>query len=120
MLTPRSAALVLTLAGLVSTATGRADAQTVPNSANPYFEFVMARRLEAEGDVAGALAALQRASAADPTSGAIKAEIAGLEFRRNRRDEAEKAARESLALDADNPDAHRILGFLYTGKVERG
>lgn len=109
------AALVLTLAGVVSAAPGRVDGQTAANS---YFEFVMARRLEAEGDVAGALAALQRAAAADPKSASIRAEIAGLEFRRNRRDEAEKAAREALALDAMNPDAHRILGFIYTSRVD--
>jgi tetratricopeptide (TPR) repeat protein len=108
-------AVVLTLAGVLSTAAAAVDAQT---PTNPYFEFVQARRLEAEGDVLGALAALTRAAAADPRSSAIRAEIAGLEFRRNRRDEAEKAARESLALDAKNPDAHRILGFIYTGRVD--
>jgi len=109
------AVLVLTLAGLFSGAPDRVDAQT---TTNPYFEFVMARRLEGQGDVAGALAALERAAAADPKSASIRAEIAGLEFRRNRRDEAEKAAREALALDEKNPDAHRILGFTYTNRVD--
>lgn len=110
-----AAAIVLVLGGHLGVAVGTAAGQ-VPS--NPYFEFMSARRLEAEGDVAGALEALRRAAAAEPNSAAIIAEIAGVEFRRNRRDEAEKAAREALALDATNPDAHRILGFLFAARVD--
>ncbi len=114
-----AAAVVLTLAGLVVISPSRADAQAAGQTqAGPYFDFLTARRLEAEGDVNGALAALQRAATADPSSASIRAEIAGLEFRRNRRTEAEKAAREALAIDEGNPDAHRILGFIYTGRVD--
>lgn len=118
-----SAALVLTLLGLAAAAPAGAVAQTpAPGAAqaqaNPYFEFLMARRLESEGDVAGALAALQRAATAEPRAASIRAEIAALEFRRNRRDEAERAAREALALDEANPDAHRILGFIFTARAD--
>jgi Flp pilus assembly protein TadD len=111
----RSAGLVLLFVGLVPMAPTRAAAQTTTSS---YFEFLMARRLEAEGDVEGALAALQRAASADPMSASIQAEIAGVQFRENRRDEAEKAAQAALTLDANNPEAHRILGFLYTGRID--
>ena len=90
----RSAGLVLLFVGLVPMAPTRAAAQTTTSS---YFEFLMARRLEAEGDVEGALAALQRAASADPMSASIQAEIAGVQFRENRRDEAEKAAQAALA-----------------------
>ena len=53
-----------------------------------YFEFLMARRLEAQGDHAGALEALERAAAADPASAEVRAEIASFQLRRDDRDEA--------------------------------
>src|SRR6476619_4544267 len=52
-----------------------------------YFEFLQARRLEADGDAKAALAALERAAAADPKSAEIRAEIAALHLRRNRSEE---------------------------------
>ncbi|MGE0446856.1 MAG: tetratricopeptide repeat protein [Vicinamibacterales bacterium] len=87
-------------------------------AAEAYYEFLMARRLESQGDRAGALEALRRAAAADPRSAMIRAEIAAFQLRRNRRDEAEAAAREALALDAGNPDAHRVLGFVHAARAE--
>ena len=48
-----------------------------------YFEFLQARRLEADGDPKGALAALERAASADPKSAEVRAEIASLHLRRN-------------------------------------
>src|ERR1041384_2313799 len=71
-----------------------------------YYEFIMARHLEGEGDNAGALAALQRAATADPMSADVRAEIASFQYRRNQSEEAGKAATAALALDADNADAH--------------
>ncbi len=44
--------------------------------ADTYYEFLLARRLEADGDVKGARAALDRAAAADPKSAEVRAEIA--------------------------------------------
>ena len=98
-------------------------AASVPSAAfaqgaDPYFEFLMARRLEAAGDTSGALAALTRAAAADKTSAEIRAEIGSFQLRQNRRDEAEKAAREALALAADNLEAHRVLGLVYAGDAD--
>ena len=87
-------------------------------SAEAYFEFLMARRLESQGDRDGALAALQRAAAADAGSAMIRAEIAALHLRRNRRAEAEASAREALTLDADNADAHRVLGFILAARAD--
>jgi tetratricopeptide (TPR) repeat protein len=87
-------------------------------AADPYFEFLMARRLEASGDMAGALAALTRAAAADKASAEIRAEIASFQLRQNRRDDAEKAAREALALAEGNLEAHRVLGLVYAGDAD--
>lgn len=87
-------------------------------SADAYFQFLMARRLEAQGDASGALAALERAAVADPESAEVKAEIASFHLRRDRRDEAEKAARQALVLDGENPEAHRVLGMIYAALVD--
>jgi cytochrome c-type biogenesis protein CcmH/NrfG len=86
---------------------GMADAQA-------YYEFMMARRLEADGDTAGALAALERARKIDPSSPEVLAEIAGLQARQNKGDEALKAATEAVALDPGNVEAHRVIALVYS------
>lgn len=101
----RAAFLLLTV--LLPTAPVAAQSAT-----GAYFEFLMARRLEGQGDVAGALAALKRAAEADRGSAEVRAEIAAFQFRQNRREEAETAANDALALDAGNLEAHRVLGLI--------
>ena len=115
MRTASFAAVVALLVGLVP---GAAFAQGKP--ADAYFEFLMARRLESAGNTQGALAALQRAVAADPTSASIKAELASFYLRQNppQREAGEKAAQEALAIDPDNVEANRALGFLYANVVD--
>ena len=78
--------------------------------ADAYYEFLVARHLEGEGDNPGALAALQRAAAAEPKSAEVRAEIAAFQLRHNQRGEAEKAAREAIAIDENNMEANRVLG----------
>jgi tetratricopeptide (TPR) repeat protein len=48
----------------------------------------------------------------------IRAEVAAFHLRRNRRAEAEAAAREALTLDAENPDAHRVLGLIHAARAD--
>ena len=88
------------------------SAPALAQETDAFYEFLMARRLEAAGDMAGARAALERAATADPGSAEVKAEIASFHLRRNDRDEAEAAGRAALELDADNVEAHRVLGLL--------
>jgi tetratricopeptide (TPR) repeat protein len=104
---------VVVLAGVIP---GAASAQ----SADPYYEFLLARRLEAQGNAQGALAALRRAEVADPTSAEIKAEIAAFHFRQSTpdREAGEKAARAALAIDPKNAEANRALGYLYGGRAD--
>ena len=83
-----------------------------------YFEFLQARRLEAEGDIAGALAALERAEALDPKAADIFAERAALQARNNDGPAARAAAERALALDKDNVEAHRILGLVFAAWAE--
>jgi tetratricopeptide (TPR) repeat protein len=87
-------------------------------SSQAYLSFLMGRRLEAEGDNSGALAALKRAAAADPRSAEIQAEIAGFHLRHNERTEAEAAAKAALAINSDNVGANRALGLLNAAAVE--
>ena len=115
MMTHRGAVTFALVAGLLAAAVpSPAGAQ----SAEAYFEFLMARRLEAQGDNTGALAALERAAVADPKSAEVKAEIASFQLRRNRRADAEKAAREALTLNDDNLEAHRVLGLISAANAD--
>lgn len=109
------AVYVVVVAGFLAVAV---PAPVIAQSAEAYLEFLMARRLEQQGDQAGALAALQRAAVADPKSAEVKAEIAGFQLRRNRRPEAERAAREALTLNQNNLEAHRVLGQIYAAVVD--
>jgi tetratricopeptide (TPR) repeat protein len=109
-------ALRLVVAGCLSVALpAPLLAQTASDS---YYEFLLARRLESQGDQQGALAALQRAAAADPKSASIRAELAAFHLRRNRRPDAEAAANEALKLDPENADAHRVLGLLAAQRAD--
>ena len=110
------AARCVVVAGLLLGVTPAATfAQSAP--VDPYFEFLNARHLEGEGDNDGALAALQRAAAAEPKSAEIRAEIASFYMRRNRRADAEKAGREALAIDPNNVEANRVLGTLMVSNI---
>jgi Flp pilus assembly protein TadD len=111
---PRLRGLLARAGVLLLVAAAPAAAQT----SSAYFEFLMARRLEALGDQAGALAALERAAAADPKSAEVRAEIAAFQLRRDRRGEAESAAREALTLNDGNLEAHRVLGLLYAAQAD--
>ena len=107
----RTTWLALVVAGLL--APMPAAAQT-----DPYLEFLLARRLEAEGNNAEALSALKRAAAADPKSAEIRAELAGFHMRQNDVAAAEETAREALKLDAGNVEAHRVLGLISAAYAE--
>jgi tetratricopeptide (TPR) repeat protein len=87
-------------------------------SSQAYLAFLMARRLEAEGDNSGALAALKRAAAADPSSAEIHAEMAGFHLRQNERPQAEAAAKAALAINPDNVGGNRALGLLNAAAVD--
>ena len=95
-------------------------APRAPSPGQAYYEFMMARRLEAEGDTAGARAALERAQKLDPASAEILAELAALHARNNEGEQAKAAAEKALAIDKDNVEAHRILGLVYSAWSEGG
>jgi tetratricopeptide (TPR) repeat protein len=78
-----------------------------------YFYFVTGRRLESEGDIEGAIKALQQAIARDARSAEIRAELAALYARQNRPRDAIEWAQAALTLDADNAEANRVLGIIH-------
>ena len=106
----RGARFVVVAGLLVGAVPGSGFAQ---GSQDPYFNFLMGRHLESDGNADGAIAALERAAAADPRSAEVRAEIASVHYRRNDRAAAEKAAKAALAIDPQNAEANRILGFTY-------
>ena len=85
-----------------------------------YYEFLMARRLEAEGDQAAALAALERAKKLDPNSAELLAELAGFHARQNRGDAAVAEAERALSIDPKNIEAHHVLGLIYSAWADGG
>ena len=90
-------------------------AQTVDEG---YYDFLMARHLEASGDSKGAQALLEKAVAADPKSAEVRAELAAFHLRRDAGDDADRVAKQALQLDDDNSEAHRVLGMLYAARSE--
>lgn len=116
----RSAAVaVVLLPALASAQPASTAAEGLP-SADAYYEFMLARRLESDGDTKAALAALERAEKLDPDAAAIYAERAGLHARENNGDAALQAAEKALALEPGNVEAHRILGLVYSAMSEGG
>ena len=80
----------------------------------------MARRLEAAGDNAGALASLERARKLDPQAAEIPAEIAGYYERQNGPADAVAAAEQALKLDKANVEAHNVLGTVFSAWADGG
>jgi len=83
-----------------------------------YFDFLLARHLEAMGDTKGAQAQLEKAVAGDPQSAEVRAELAAFHLRRDAADAAERIGKEALVLDDANSEAHRVLGMLYAAKAD--
>jgi tetratricopeptide (TPR) repeat protein len=77
-----------------------------------YFLFLQSRRLEDDGKVPEAIAALRRAIALVPKAAEIHAELAGVFAREGRAAESVAAAEAALALEPSNREANRTLAFV--------
>ncbi len=60
------------------------------SATDAYFDFLIARHLEAQGDTKGAQAQLENAVAGDPQSAEVRAELAAFHLRRDAADDAER------------------------------
>lgn len=83
-----------------------------------YYDFLVGRHLDSNGDLEGALAALLRAAKQDPSSAEIQAELAGLYIRLNRTSDALKAGEQALKNDSNNITANRVMGSIYASMVQ--
>ena len=117
MIFARAALVLVVTAGSASAAQTVASAPLDPR-AQAQFEFMMGRRLESAGDMAGALAALERARKLDPQAAEISAEIAGYYYRQNRLTEAIAAAKQALEIDKTNVEAHSVLGNVFSSSAD--
>jgi tetratricopeptide (TPR) repeat protein len=110
-------AVAVVLAGAPEVA---AQPAPVGPSADAYYQFLIGRRRESEGDVDKALAALREAARLAPTAAEVRAEIASILAREGRGEEAVEEARAALAIDARNREANRVLGALLASTVDEG
>jgi tetratricopeptide (TPR) repeat protein len=93
----------------------QASAPAADRTAQAYAEFLEAHALASGGNVEEAVAAYRRAMTLDPTSANIPAELAELYYDENRASDAQAAAEQAIKLDAENKQAHRILGQVFAG-----
>jgi tetratricopeptide (TPR) repeat protein len=116
----RSAVVLALLLWGPGAAAAQQPAAPADSRGQAYFEFLLARRLEAQGDEAGALEALKRALTLDPKSAELYAELGGYYARQNNAPEAVAAAEKALTFDANNIEAHRMLGLVYAAWSDGG
>jgi tetratricopeptide (TPR) repeat protein len=110
---------VLAAAGL-SVSLASAGQTTTDRSAQAYEQFLLARHFEASDNVDAAVAAYKRAMQLDPDAADIPAELAGFYMRQNRAQDALTAAEQSLKIDPENREAHRVAGFVEAALAESG
>jgi Flp pilus assembly protein TadD len=108
---------------LVVTLAGQGAAQPAPAStditAQAYVAFLQGWAADDKGDLAGAVAAYRRAIDLAPTAAAPHAAIAQIYARQGQIDPAAREATTALGLDADNRDAHRVLGFVRAAQADQ-
>ena len=114
----QSVVVLLAVATALSQAQPAATPAPAPAVGQAYYEFMLARHLQNQGDEKGALEALKRAAAADPTSAEIQAEFASLYARQDDATAAVDAAERALKLDPNSTEAHRILGLVFAAWSE--
>lgn len=89
-----------------------AETRTPDPKADAYEQYLLAQRLDAARDRAGAVSALKRAIELDPSSAELPAALADLYLDDDRVEDATSAAEQALKIDPANRDAHRVLGTL--------
>ena len=100
----------------------QAPAPTVSPKSEAYYQFMLGRHLEGDGDIDGAIKAYGEASKLDPKSAEIVAELAGLYARESKAREALDSAQAALAIDPDNVSANRLVGIINASiaRIDQG
>ncbi len=96
------------------------EASAPTDHAGAYYHYMLARRFQElagmnnRGDYLDkAIDEYKKAMAADPDSLFLRVELAELYFRMGRIDDAVRDAEAVLAVNPDQPDAHRLLAHIY-------
>ena len=108
---------VVVLAAVLGVAL-QTTAQPPATVADAYHQFMLARHLEANDDVNGAIAAYKRAMSLDPSAADIPAELAALYMRQNRVQDALNTAEQALKISSTNREANRVAGVIYAALAE--
>ena len=83
------------------------------SSSQAYYQFLLGRYLENEGEIDKAIKAHRQAASLDPSSAEVLAELSALFARQDRAREALETGQAALKLDPKNAEANRVLGFVY-------
>ena len=107
---------------LLAVLTGAHSAGAAAPPVSPTGAFAVGRMMVLEGDFAGALELFRRASDAAPRDPYVRLELAALDLRMGRAEDAERQAKEALALAPNDADVLRAgaedLLALAEGKPE--
>ncbi len=108
----------LLLATLFAVQAPQAVPGTTAALGQAYFLFIQGRMLEGQGDTDGAVASYHQALGLAPKSADIHAELAGLYARQGNGRLALSEGQAALAVDPDNVEAHRILGYVQAALAD--
>src|SRR5258707_13948842 len=88
--------------------------------ADAYAQFLLGHRFEENEDETAAIAAYKRAMELDPNAAEIPAQLAGLNLKQSKVQEAMAAAETALKIAPANREANRVLGTVYAALSESG
>ena len=115
----RPIALILFLFATAVVPAGAAPGPGSAQTETAAYYFLLGRRLEGEGKIDEAVAALRKACALAPDEAEPYAELAALFTRQNRALEAVQAAEQALSRDPANREANRVLGMVFAALSEQ-
>ena len=82
-----------------------------------YFQFLMGRQYEMDGDAERAAQALERAAALAPRSAEIAGELSAFYARQNKAREAQEWGNKALAIDPATVTANQVLGMIAASQA---
>jgi len=106
-----NASVVLLVAGLSLQGT---PVPTTDARSEAYFLFLQGRELEDSGNADAAAAAYRKAADLWPSAADIRAELAALLGREGKPADAIREATAALAIDPNNVEAHRTIGYVQS------
>ncbi|HVN79972.1 MAG TPA: tetratricopeptide repeat protein [Terriglobia bacterium] len=95
----------------------QADLSGERGRSEAYFHFSLARDLEEDGKFVQALEEFKKAVQADPQSASLRVELAYAYLRHRRIRDAVQEAENGIRLDANNLEAHKILGQIHYSMI---